>query len=250
MHGLDRMKELPALWINRPQDTDRAEIFLRETAPLFKSAYPITPHVFPETNLQVATEYVAICHRTRKYLDPAGYFDVIGQYRASQPTLATRPKLAAEYMATYSLFLTVVHALTFGVEMGYDRFMILEDDAVPRQGTLFHTDSTPDSDLLIWGGAVRRANVRRDEKQYRDYKLPAWVKIGGGDQRYFAHAYEVTAKGARTLIDTMMNHPMTADTSWWYAFSELNAHALEPMAFVQQGPSIRTRATRNGVTAR
>jgi len=250
MHGLDRMKELPALWINRPQDTDRAERFLRETAPLFASHHPITPTIFEQTDLQIASDFVAMCANTRKYADPAGYFDVIGQYRASQPTLKSRPKLAYEYRATYSLFLTVIHALTFGVEMGYERFMILEDDAVPRRDVLFHTEPIPGSDLLIWGGAVRRANVRRDERQYLSYKHPSWVKVNGGDQRYFAHAYEVTAHGARTLIRTMTEHPMTADTSWWYAYHELNAHTLEPMAFIQQGPSIRTRATRNGVAAR
>lgn len=153
-------------------------------------------------------------------------------FRVQQPRLAN----------VLGCFLSHARAIETGLELGLDRFLILEDDAVPRADII---EATPDPDtegIYVWGGAIPMSSTRVDAMKYwtrGPWDKSDWITVDrtpkGLRRRYGAQAYEITPSVAPRFLELYLDpaHRAPADCTWHYAMLEIPTYRLDPCAFGQ-----------------
>lgn len=248
--ALDHLASLPVYVINPDSFTERLEQFTRETAPLFKEVRRVSAvDGTGGHQRERAEEWLAMIRSS--YEKDALERQLFTQIRDYRGTVV--PYLVHTYSCAYALYESVMMALQLGIESGDDRFVICEDDAVPRRQVLAEEDAS-DADIAVWGGMLRMGAYNTDTAAFLAGRQSRWCEITSSKNHYIATTYEVTSRAAERLLEDMDRFPMPADISWWYTAmrDDVKMTSLRPMGFVQHGLQIRRYKNRNqqGVTER
>lgn len=243
------LANLPMLFISVPEHKERRAQFMENTAPLFKSVTWVEAHPIVDV-VEEANDFIRRVQWSREHCDPEGWFRETNIFGIKSFRSAT--KRAREYAVVRSLSLSTLKACIMARELGYERFMLMEDDAFPRHDIIEQMALPPDdADMAVWGGAYGNGGIKGDNHRYLSGQEPRWVVIGR--KRFFTQAYEMTAHGASVLEKAYRNHFYAADMTWWYAHREMPSYVVYPSAFIQRGGStraVRFNPDREGVTDR
>lgn len=150
--------------------------------------------------------------------------------------------------------LSHLRALEAGIKSGFPRFLVAEDDLVPRTA-LWNEDvpvSPLASQLSVWSGALRRFTIADDEAAWRAGQPLRWAPIVGTQVfcAFGAELYEVTRDAAIFMVDTISRHDLAWDHAWGFAMRDLETWRLKPRAFAQIGKSYRNHKTRKQTITR
>jgi hypothetical protein len=140
----------------------------------------------------------------------------------------------------YGCYLSHIKAVEQALDDGCDRFVIVEDDAVPRVDLLRAAASgRPDADgIFVWGGALVMADLNADAVAY--WKKMPWEHIDwsavpqtpAGIRRVFTMlAYELTRESGKRYLDILRENVLVSDCAWWQAMLEIPTYRLRPMGF-------------------
>jgi GR25 family glycosyltransferase involved in LPS biosynthesis len=251
MTALEYLKDLPCFFINVETATARYDQFMTVTAPLFGEVNQVAV----EETLDDGNAYAwrDMTKRTVEDNDQ-DLFGIETSFTASNKHLGTNPKTRLLYARTMSVYHSHRLALARGLRSGHERFMILEDDAVPRVKALEWCKQPPlDSTFNIWGGALKMGAHKTDNRAFQRAGRIQWQPIQQDPsfirRLYCATAYELTANAADIMLEDTARHPIQFDVCWWYSMLGLGAERLVPTGFVQHGPSLRsTRINHESVT--
>lgn len=252
--SLDYLKTLPAFYINVDGHRDREAAFIQRNNPLFKELIRV-PAIPLGNVLEEANDFSARVRWSRENADHLGHFAKFQSIYTIQE-FKSETKRAREYAATRSLAFSTLKAIMTAREMGYERFMLMDDDAAPRLQVLENVKSAPqDADIRVWGGAYSSGGLRRDNERFLAGEKERWINVNKSTRtRFFSHAYEMNVAGAEAMEYALRNHFNAVDLCWWYAFARCEAYTLQPGGFTQVGESIRTvkhnPRTREGDTVR
>lgn len=238
MSARDHLKSLPAVVINVPTSTEKLRAFRSHVEPLIGELYiqPAAPIIDKRAEAFAWRDMILDSVASK---DPRGHYERVKVFRAQDKTLE-RPLKQLEYAATYSLYRSVIAVLQFGIQSGFERFVIFEDDAMPRLDRIDELDAPPvDADLAVWGGAMKMGAHKADDKRYLEGRKSPWKRINSAYDRYIATAYEVSQEGARAHLAALLEHPHAVDCSWWYTMEAVPSYHIDPTAFVQVGVSDR-----------
>lgn len=253
MNALEYLKTLPVLYINVDAHEQRSLRFMTETAPYFKEVVRV-PAVEITDVVREANDFSQRVRWSRDNADPLGYFKRFPSIYTIE-NFTSETKRAKEYAATRSLVLSTLRAVDYARQLGYEHFMLCDDDAAPRPQIL--NDMVlpyTDTDITIWGGGYGSGGLLRDNQRFLEGEIPVWKNISKRNGRFFSQAYELTTRGADAIENAIRNHFHAVDFMWWYAFAEVPTQTLQPSAFTQVGESVRVvkhnPRTREGNTVR
>lgn len=237
MNALAYLRTMPAVFISVPASTDKQYRFAQNVKPHLREVYmqPAAPIVDARAEAFAWRDLIV---NSKESMDPKGHYERVKVFCAKDKTLE-QPKKQHEYAATYSLYRSVQAALSFGLLMGWDRFMVFEDDAMPRLDLLKQVGAPPQGDLNVWGGAMKMGAHKADDRRYMAGESTSWKRITSSYDRYIATAYEVSADGASSYLRSLKNHPHAVDCAWWYTMDEVPSYRLDLAGFVQVGRSDR-----------
>lgn len=249
MSGFEHLQQLHCMWINVDFSTERAARFETYTAPIFGSHQRISAVPIPTQDAELQAE--ADAHHqaaayTRQYNDPRGFFSSSEFYKKKFMDVDASGHVKKGYVKTYaktrSLMKSVAGALKMGMEAGWDRWIVAEDDAIPRSLEYAQWPTPPeDADIAVWGGAFPRQGALNDNAMYLAGHPFKWRALEGRHRAEYAHVWEVNQAGAAAMLEALRTHYMNLDNSWWYAFDMCTAYAMRPGAFVQTGASERNQ---------
>lgn len=245
----ERLRQLPALVINVPGSDERWDQFMRYNKTTFGEIwrYPAAPIVNKKNE---ALQWRRLVMGSKEHRDPKDFYSRVNVFQAKTKTLNQERK-QHEYAATMSLFRTVVSATQFGLRQGWPRFLIVEDDAAPREDILDSLeDPPPDAEMIVWGGAIPMGAHNYDDREYQRGRQSKYSHIKKPQNRYIATAYEMTAHAAGVHWSSLMSHPHAVDCAWWYTMDSVVSYSVFPTAFTQVGPSDRIDKIKNGATSR
>lgn len=248
MTALDYLKQLPALWINLDRSPHRAEQFERMSAPLFAAAYRVRAfdgvgHYDPDT---AAFQWRDAVSRTLEE-NPHGLFSKVKNFQAGDKYLKSHEKARVLYSSTMAVFYSHLAAIKLGLDTGWDRFMVLEDDAVPRTVAMNRLEAPDPAHINVWGGAIPMAGHKSDDRSFQEGKKMGWETLPSGpklDKLYCATAYELTREAAQCFVDHVESRPQAFDIAWWLPMHLMGGQRLVPTGFVQTGVSDRSGSTR------
>lgn len=247
MTALDYLKRLPAIWINLDRSPDRAEQFERLTAPLFGAAHRLAAYDGCDYDAMAAYQFRDAVTASIAN-DPLDLFSTVNNFQAGNKYLERNPKTRTLYGCTMAVFFSHMRAIKWGLESGWERFMVLEDDAVPRTVAMNRLAAPPEgSHINVWGGAIPMAGHKSDNRVFNEGKQLAWNPLPKGkrlDKTYCATAYELTREAAVAFVMEVENRPMPFDIAWWYPMEIMGGHRLQPTGFVQTGISERSGSKR------
>ena len=246
----DHFKGIDAFYINLDEAEARRESMTSTFSDVFRSLNRVKPIEFVEDAKTVGVQAKASLVEAKKLYDVKHVFKGMVMYndillskfanRTFNPR-AKAPWTPEDYAAQESLYRTTINILLKIVDCDFDRAIIMEDDCYVRDGLLEADIEIPDADILVWGGAF--ANIMQDAKKFADGKPYAFKRRTSKRRAWFAHCYEVTKAGARTMLDVFKSFPTgTVDTTWLYAFDMCKAYALEPTGIVQSGAASQLQA--------
>lgn len=249
MTAIDYLKQLPALWINLERSPTRADQFERMTAPLFAAAYRVNAydgvkHYDPDT---AAFQWRDAMVNTTQNLDDRGIWSTVTNFQAGDKYLKSQPGARALYACTMAVFYSHLAAIKLGYDTGWERFMVLEDDAVPRTVALNRVRDVPDGHVNVWGGGIPMAGHKSDNTVFNSGKGLEWQTLPSGkklDKLYCATAYEITREAAECFLTDVAVRPLPFDIAWWYVMDKLGGSRLVPTGFVQTGISDRSGSKR------
>uniref|UniRef100_A0AAU6R792 Glycosyltransferase n=1 Tax=Micrococcus phage Kurnik TaxID=3092208 RepID=A0AAU6R792_9CAUD len=253
MSALEYLKDLPVFYINVDAHEHRSQRFMSEVAPLFREVHRV-PAMKIENVVEEANDFSARVRASREHHDPRGIFRKFPSIYTI-PSFNSETKRAREYAATRSLTLSTLRAVMWAKSFGFDRFMLMDDDAAARMQILETITPGPrEADLTIWGGGYGSGGLLKDNQRFLAGETPRWVDISGKQGRFFSQAYEMTTAGADAIEYAIRNHFHAVDLMWWYAFDRVPTFTLQPSAFTQVGESVRVvkhnARTREGATVR
>lgn len=250
MTALDYLKQLPAVWINLERSPDRAEQFERMTAPLFAASYRMVAY---DGLLHYDPDTAAFAWRdgVKRTLETSAWWKEFGKpvtnFQAGNKYLNAQRKARELYACTLAVFYSHQAAIKMGYDTGWDRFMVLEDDAIPRSDAMSRLEAPSASHFNVWGGAIPMAGHKSDNRMFNEGKKMGWVDLPKGnklDKLYCATAYELTHDAAGIMLGHMSENPLPFDISWWYAMDAVGGQRLVPTGFIQTGVSERSGSTR------
>lgn len=252
MTALEHLKTLPVLFVNVDGHEAREARFREQMDPLFREVIRV-PAVPLGDIVADANDFSIRVQHSRANADPNGHFarfpSIYTIKEFKQPT-----KRAREYACTRSLVLSTLKAVLMARDLGYERFMMCDDDAAPRMQILENMPLAPPGDITVWGGAYSSGGLRRDNERFLEGEAPRWVSVNKNPTRFFSQAYEMNTTGADAIEYAIRNHFNAVDLMWWYAFARTTAWTLQPSAFTQVGESVRVvkhnPRTREGATTR
>lgn len=250
MTALDYLKNLPAVWINLDRSPERADQFNRMTAPLFAAAHRVRAYdgltdYDPDTAAFAWRDGVLRTLETSTWWREFG--KPIGNFQAGDKYLKSQRKARELYACTLAVFYSHQAAIKIGYDTGWDRFMVLEDDAVPRSDALSRVTAPYGKPFNVWGGAIPMAGHKSDNAMFNAGKRMDWQTLPEGnklDKLYCATAYELTHDAAGVMLDHMNECPLPFDISWWYTMNAVGGQRLVPTGFIQTGVSDRSGSTR------
>lgn len=245
MNALMHLKTVPTLVITVEGSTARQHQFRQRALDTVGNAFMF--QAAPIVNLrEEAFAWRDMVVDTCLTKDCQGMFSNVKVFQAKDKTLEREAK-QHEYAATYSLYRSIIEALKYGIEQGWEWFMICEDDAVPRTDVLSALPAPPeDAELIVWGGAIQMGAHNHDDKLYSEGKQSKYVRIKNPRNRYIATAYEMSRHAAMMHLAMLIDHPHAVDCSWWYTMDSVVSYAISPTAFVQVGESDRIVKLKNG----
>lgn len=248
MNALEHIRDsVPTLVINVPESVSRWQQFMTLTRSSLGEVYqfPASPIIDQRAE---AFEWRDLVRESQAANEK---YSNVKVFLAQDKTLEREAK-QHEYAATYSLYRSTISALKYGLECGWSRFMIMEDDAVPRIDVLTSlTSPPPSSELIVWGGAIPMGAHNTDGKRYLEGRQSAYKIIKKpAINRYIATAYEVTRSAAEAHLYHLTTAPHAVDCAWWYTMDSADSLWVDPVAFVQQGQSDRIDKLREGISTR
>lgn len=237
------LAEIPVLWISLDRATDRMRQWYGHCNYLFGGAYRVPAVDASEISVSQIDNHIDAT-RNAFLRDPNM---VKFKYPAPNPTSKVSRRTARVNAAVR---LSHLRALSWGIESDFDRFLIAEDDLMPRS-SLFNEDiplPPTDSDISIWSGALPRFNVSQDNARFEAGYPSKWRPIEGDDvwRSFGAELYEVTRETAIFMheIISKPEHDIAYDHAWSYALCALDGYRLTPRAFAQIGKSYRNHKNR------
>jgi hypothetical protein len=245
MKPSEHFADINAVYINLSKDVDRREKMEALYSSMFKKLSRVEPVHF-EDAFEAGVRAKENLIETRKNYDDKDYFKLVNMYadisikrfrnrkpRADALNFVWLPK---HYAAQDSLSQTCKAILKSFIDSGKDRFLLMEDDATPRDFIDKEIDIPDDADILVWGGACPSAQT--DANKFSKTLDYSFKKVDGRHSAWYTTAYELTRKGAIALYKEYDARPgYTVDTVWRYAFDNVNAYRLVPMGFVQGASS-------------
>jgi len=234
MNVLQYFSELNALWINVDAHTDRAERFERDISPMFKSSTRMSANPI----VDVVAEANEFSHTTFELHKLNNTLNIRPQWPSATDIYFRTEKdpKVREWAATRSLTITTYRALTYGLDMGWDRFIMFDDDAFIRRDMLHETPLPPeDSEFSMWGGGYLLSKLfAGDNQAYENFVTPKWERIRTKDAVLCTHAYEMTRKGAEAFRESIREHYGPVDhRALWYTHGKVTSYALRPNLFAQ-----------------
>lgn len=243
---LEHLKTLPAYVITLGRTPERLAQFTTETSGLFKSTWPVMgfdaqaarPHLVHEWQVeQYETFKLYATDMLRKKPDPPTYMSL------------ERASTWRAVSTTYAVYWSHLRALRGGIDAMHHRFIVCEDDIVPRSSLMQGDVPLPpeDSQFTIWSGALPRANLKADSHAYASGRPHKWVKVEKGvtPLLFGAGAYEVTFEAALHLYNTASDLQGQFDVVWALAMGEYPTYRVTPEALAQVGQSARISKSRN-----
>lgn len=235
-------------WINLDRSTDRREQFEESVAPLFHRAIRVRAHDWQHVSDETAARFVAEWNATWERNNHLGVFMHVPQSRNNYRVQTAKASCAIRQ--------SHLIALSHGIDNeNVDRFMVAEDDILPRDALWKESIPAPpiDADMAIWSGGLPMAAVRTDDKEYLAGHPLRWVRVT--DAQVFntlgAGLYEVSKSAAIMIRNVILEYRMGPyDHAWGFALSALNVYRLRPNAFPQAGPSVRNSANRKPAVER
>jgi len=251
MTALTYLKDLPVLWMNLDKSIERADQFRSLTKPLFGESHRISAidgrNSSDDTRAYVWRDMVRRTHEN----DANGMFEHIRNFSATDEKLDHNRALRQKYSCTYALYETALLTLKTARGLGYQRFMVMEDDAVPRINALSETDEpSSEHQFNVWGGMIRMGAQKTDDARFLTGARLKWHTIHDPRMMFCATAYEVTSYAASWLLRDFIMRPTAVDVSWWYTMINIPAQRLMPVGFTQFGQSDRCVKVRTGMTQR
>lgn len=227
------LKIFPLYWINLDRSKDRARAMEEMILPMFKTATRVPAvdgmaEVTDDEALEFANEW-------KRMWEARGHL----MTAANKPP-GENPRLQTQ---RYNVAIKRSHlkALQAGIDSGFGRFFVAEDDIVPR--STIDTVPTPpgDCEVAIWSGGLPMASVRTDDDVFVAGRPHTWVRIEEQDcfNCLGAGLYQVTRAAAQHLQGVVSCHPMSWDHAWGFALQGLVTYRLRPNAFAQAGESVR-----------
>lgn len=234
------LASLPCVWINLDESVERREAWTRLSAPLFHSAYRLRATPVSEVPDERFEAFIAGWKRT--------VHEVLPRIGTSSGEMFIQrggvPKMKYDShtrRAQCALTESHVRALRWGLDAGWDRFVVSEDDAVPRSTAYDLLTPVPPSeaDIAVHGGALAMAGHASDNTRFVQRRPHRWVPIARPFNSLCATVYEVTRRGAKAVVRAVEEHPMLIDHTWGFAFLEVSSFAIYPNIFPQAGRSTR-----------
>lgn len=245
----EHLKSLPVFWIHLERATERAEQWRTRTAGLFRKAIKVTA-VDGLTDITDDEARAHLVGTRRAFLDN----DEIKSFKYQLPTSRSSLKTAKVNAAVR---LSHRLALIEAINSGEPRFLIAEDDLVPRS-SLFgrDADAVPlpptTSQFSIWSGGLPRFNIARDDDLYRAGHSHEWQHVAGRNafSCFGAELYELDRETAAYVLGVTASYDVAWDHAWSFAIRNLETWRLRPRAFAQVGQSYRNSRVRDQVVNR
>lgn len=246
-NGLEYLGDLPLFWINLERSRDRRTHMDERVVPLFnvyESGHVSAIDASEVTEIE-ADEFVT---GWQELWDKSSTF----LHYANRPP-GDRFRMATQ-KANIAIGRSHRKALLRGVLDNHARFMVAEDDIVPRSTLLNGEVPLPpvDADVAIWSGGLPMAGTGQDDYLFEKGTPHRWVAVRGRDayNALGAGCYEVTQAAACRLIELTKTVPMSWDHAWGAAFQGMTVYRLRPNAFAQAGESVRNGKVRTPVIER
>lgn len=130
----------------------------------------------------------------------------------------------AYWRRTYGCYQSHLNAIQHAIGEGFERFVILEDDARPRFD-ITPTGGDSAEGVRIWGGALKGGSYTTHHRAYADMldtaRANEWNRIATKKNawyRYQSTAVEYPdADAAWDWWQAIFNNPQSYDISWWHA---------------------------------
>lgn len=185
--------ELPALWINLSRSHDRFEHFTNKVGPWLAGGYPLRIEAVDGKSLD-PLECLAWKRWNRLAMRQEMGFKPPSRRQDGVP----KPTTIERAQGLRGCELSHRNALRVGVEAGWERFLVLEDDVTFRW-ELWNVE-VPHAEVIFWGG-LSRSNHERDAEL--DARSHLWKNLRKTRQLHATHAYEVTRSAAIHLLSSL-----------------------------------------------
>jgi hypothetical protein len=239
--ALDHLGDLPLFWINLDVSRDRRDHMNEHVVDLFhpyESEHVSAVHASEVTEIE-ADEFVTSWQR-------------LWADHGNELHYANRPPGDKFRMNTQKANIAIrrshLKALQRGIFANQARFVVAEDDIMPRNTLLNGEVPLPpaDADVAIWSGGLPMAGTGQDDYLFKKGTPHRWVRVQGRDayNALGAGCYEVTKEAADHIMSVAGRVPMSWDHAWGKAFQDLTVYRLRPNAFAQVGPSVRNGKVR------
>lgn len=234
----ERLAALPGVYINLDRAEEKREGFERDVAPLLGECVRL-PAV---DGREIPDEEAAQWH-VRARVNKAGpdAYPKKWSYKTWETARGTLGCVRSHRLA-----------MLMGLERGWDRWIVFEDDAVPRLDMLDMRWSLDEPDFVGWGGVMLAAHST-DDQIYRKGTKHRWKQLDARHDLYYgAHAYEVSPEFADGYAEILAQEKCYSDVVRAPLFGELSAWQSIPQVFTNRrgttgsisGRSVKTGAVR------
>jgi len=171
-------------------------------------------------------------------------------------TMAAHPELQINSQDSMNFWrgsLAILKAFTQAIETGamlYDRFIVMEDDAMINPISIGKAEKPPpDSAVNIWGGALVGGSYAAHFRRAVEIEKNTWYRIPqtpeGVARRVSATAVEMDSAIVERWLEIVWAHPMAYDNAWWFAMMEIPTFVPDAEIIPQELelPSIRMPAS-------
>lgn len=247
MSYISYAKNLPAFWINLDSSTERAARWSENCGPIFANHTRVSAVNALDVSDDELDDFVErwranVAENVPVFasMNPKWNMYVL---RRSAPSPGYRRETRRGELA---IVMSHRKALIAGLRAGFKRFVVSEDDALPRR-QLINMLTTPappnEKDIVIHAGGLGLASHKSDDQAYTRVLMQrnkfAWQPVVQPFNSLCATLYEVTRRGAETLLHVTEKYTASYDQSWSFALASVSSVVARPGLFAQAGASDR-----------
>lgn len=243
--ALDHLKALPAFVLTLRRTPERLAAFTAQAAPLFASVTPFMGFDAQDAVRDSVHHWRLHQHRV--------FTEHVPQMLVRRPGTPRRDELdrSATWRAastTYAVYWSHMRMLEAALKSGHPRFVLCEDDIVPRSSLLAGAVPEPPvfGEFNIWSGAIPRATLKADSDSFTQGTPHSWVAVPAKvtPLLFGAGCYELTRDAAHHLWVTAQANPGQWDVVWALAMGHGETYRCAPEALTQVGQSARMSKVR------
>ncbi|QBZ72734.1 glycosyltransferase [Gordonia phage GodonK] len=231
-----RLTDLPLFWINLDSRSDKRQAFMdrRSTWGWTAQTYRVPGVEGSEFSRDELEEF------TRKRLH---------KRHGSPPRTSYSDKILQHSAGCLGVLRAHARAVQEGLEFGYERFVIMEDDAAIRTDMFIRIDTPPENAGFVGWGGLLMLGFKSDDDQWASGGQGSWKQLNGRSAYYGAHCYELTRPAAEYLLALYQKEDATSDDAWHGLFDYTPSYRCAPQIVTQLSGSVSDvngRARENG----